>query len=287
MKVLAEVLKLSAEFLQKQGIKRFRREAEEILRYVLQIPRVELYTQHDRPLIEEELEKIRVYLKRRSSKEPLEYLLGEVDFCDHMFTVDARVLIPRVETEILAYQVIQDLKQKNRSCEVFDICCGSGCLGLSIKKHFPLANVTLSDICPKALEVARLNADKLGVKVNILQGDLLKPFQGIKADLVVCNPPYVSLQDYHMLEPEVKNFEPRQALVANDEGFSFYTKLEKQLPEYLRPGAKIYFEIGDGMGQKMFSIYHAHPWKSKRCEKDWSGRERFFYLEFEPESPLI
>ena len=129
MKILSDVLKLTSEFLIKRGVKRYRREAEEIIRHVLGLSRIDLYMLHDRPLTEGELEKIRFYLKRRASKEPLEYLLGELEFCAQTLKIDSRVLIPRVESEILAYQIIQDLKKKARPQTVWDICCGSGCLG--------------------------------------------------------------------------------------------------------------------------------------------------------------
>ena len=140
----------------------------------------------------------------------------------------------------------------------------------------------LSDICPKALEVASKNASELGLEVEIRQGDLLAPFEGEKVDVLIANPPYIAKKDYDFLESEVKEYEPSLALIGGDDGYLYYERFKTEMVSHLAPGAKIYFEIGTGMGQKILSMFDEPHWKSKRCEKDWSGQERFFYLEFEP-----
>ena len=123
----------------------------------------------------------------------------------------------------------------------WDICCGSGCLGIGLKKAHPHLDVTLSDLSAEALALAKKNADLNELSVNFLSGDLLAPFAGKKADLVLCNPPYVTEEEYASLDPEVKNYEPKMALLG---GLTFYQRLSQELPKYLNPGAKIFLEIG-------------------------------------------
>src|SRR5262249_40817956 len=142
-------------------------------------------------------------------------------------------------------------------------------------------DVVLSDLSPKALEVAQANAQLNGVAVEILQGDLLAPFVGRKAHYVVCNPPYVSEAEYAALSNEVRHFEPIQALLAGRTGLEFYERLAKELPAFLEPSAKVWFEIGTGQGRGVQSLFGNPPWKNCHVGKDWSGHDRFFSLEIE------
>ena len=118
--------------------------------------------------------------------------------------------------------------------------------------------------------------------MECLQGDLLLPFMGRRADLVICNPPYVSEEEYHQLEDSVRLFEPRRALVAPESGLYYYRCLEESLPDYLRPGAQLFFEIGSGQGGDLITLFQKPCWQRVRVEKDWAGHDRFFLLEFEP-----
>src|ERR1700688_1627240 len=186
MKTLGEILTLSAEFLQKRGIDRPRRQVEELLSFVLKLPRIELYMQYDRPMIEAELIQLREAVKRRAEGEPWQYIAGEVEFLGCRIKVNKNVLIPRQETEILADRILKELP--TTPVEIWDVCTGSGCIGIALKKKRPDCKVILSDISPEALAVAKENAEKNGVEVELLQGDLLGPFHG-KADIIVCNPP--------------------------------------------------------------------------------------------------
>ncbi len=282
MKALGEILKLSTKYLDDQKISRARRDAEEIIAAVLGKKRIDLYLEFDRPMQESELEKIRVLMKRRAKGEPLQYILGSVEFFGCRLQISSDVLIPRQETEILLYKACQFLEKFDLTDKVaWDICSGSGCLGIALKKKFPALRVSLSDYSSKALQIAKKNAEENGVEVEILEGDLLKPFSGKKADFIFCNPPYITLGEYELLEKEVKDFEPRMALVGGVSGLEYYERLAKELPEYIKPGAKIFFEIGKDQGKSIIEIFSSPFWKTKVVEKDWSGHNRFFFLEIE------
>ncbi len=277
MKTLGEVLTLSAQFLKDKNCVRFRRSAEELIGYALKLKRLDLYLQFDRPVLETELESIRQGLKRIVKGEPVEYIIGEVEFYHCVIEVNSNVLIPRPETELLVDQVCK----MNLNGVVWDLCTGSGYIGIAIKKACPNLHVSLSDISIGALTIARKNVERNNVEVECFQGDLLEPFKGRKADVVVCNPPYVSLQDYLELDGSVKDFEPRLALVGGEDGLEFYRRLKEELPDYLNTGAKIFFEIGANQGPAVLALFSTSCWKKTRIEKDWAGHDRFFFLEFD------
>lgn len=279
MKTVGDILKVSAEFLGQKGITAPRLQAEELLSHVLGIPRIELYMQFDRPLVEAELEKMREYIKLRARRMPWQYIVGQVQFLGSTFEIDHHVLIPRLETEILAEMVVKELPET--SVTIWDICCGSGCLGIGIKKKRPDCSVILSDISVNAVEVAKKNSQKNGVNVAIRQGDLCKPFEGEKGDIVVCNPPYISEKGYATLEAEVRDFEPKEALVGGVEGTEFYHRLSRELPPLLNRGAKVYLEIGAGMGSKVKNLFDGPLWRSIDIINDWSSHQRFIRLEFQ------
>ncbi len=282
MRSLLEVLKLSSEFLQEKGIANYRREAQDLLSDALNISRVQLYIEHDRPLSDEELSKLRVRLQRRAKGEPGAYIHGSLDFFNCRIRVNPAVLIPRQETEILVDKIIRQLNQEDLANKVlWDICCGSGCIGIAIKKACPALRVIASDISGDALEVARRNSLENGVEVEFLQGDLLEPFEGLKSDYVVCNPPYIAEHEWSALEAEVREHEPRHALISGSTGLEIYQKLSAQLASYLKPHAKVWFEIGADQGKPVRSLFDHKPWKDLALERDWAGKDRFFFLEIE------
>ena len=226
--------------------------------------------------LEQEVVKYREWIKRRVEREPLEYIIGYLDFLNCSIFVYPGVLIPRRETEILASLAIKEIPK--RSQIVWDLCTGSGCIGLSLKKKCPELDVTLSDLCEKALACARKNAQENAVDVTFIHGDLLTPFDGKKADIVICNPPYVAEDEYKALEDEVRFYEPKEALVG---GMSYYKRLAHELPHYLNPGAKVFLEIGANQAEAVHQIFDQTCWKQRRCKKDWAGLDRFFFLEFQ------
>lgn len=278
MKTLLEVTSLSAHFLAKKGVPSAKREAEYIISEALEIKRLDIYIQHDRPLTEAEMAKIRPLLERRSKREPFQYIVGEVEFLDCVISVNPSVLIPRPETEILADQIIRAIKADGNGVgkEFWDICTGSGCLAIAIKKKIPEMRVVASDLSEKALETAKFNALKNQVDIEFLQGDLLAPFSGRSADYVVSNPPYISEGEYADLEPEVKEFEPKMALVSGDSGKEIYAKLAKELPLFIRSGGTLWLEIGPADTAELFD---KPAWANPKTELDWAGHPRFVTIQ--------
>lgn len=282
MKTLGEVLQLSVKYLQDLGETRPRRVAEEIFSHLLKLDRIHLYMQFDRPIQEEELGSLREWLRRKGRGEPLEYLLKEVEFFHCRLLVTPSVLIPRPETELLLDKVCAMLQSEElRDKTVLDLCCGSGCLGIGLKKKFPELKLFLSDLSWDALEVAKKNCIQNGVEAEFLQGDLLEPFQEEKADLILCNPPYVSEAEYLLLDKSVRDYEPRGALVGGKNGLEFYERLARQLPLFLSPRGRVFFEIGKGQGERVLELFSSSCWKEKSVTKDFAGRDRFFFLEIE------
>lgn len=281
-KTILEVVRLSTEYLKQKGIDSPRRQAEELISDVLGVARMQLYLEFDRPLISQELDKCRESLSRRGKGEPASYISGKVEFHGCTLKVNRHVLIPRQETGILVDMVIKQLATQSLEGKIlWDVCCGSGCIGIALKKRFPELQVLLSDFSADALDVAKENARQNDVEVTALQGDLLAPFAGKKAHYFICNPPYVSEAEYPTLDPEVRDYEPRLALVAGNGGLEFYERLSKELMGYLHPSAMGCFEIGHTQGCGVQALFSGHPWKQNRIEKDWAGHDRFFFLELE------
>ncbi len=282
MKTVSEIIALSTKYLEEHKIAAPRLQAEELLADLLKCARLDLYLNFDRPLLNEELEPYRQILKRRARGEPLGYLLSETEFFDCSLKITPAVLIPRPETEILISKVVELLSQLPlEGKQAWDLCCGSGCLGIALKKNLPALNVTLSDLSQEALKLAELNAQRNHLELTFLQGDLLEPFSGKKADFVLCNPPYITTDEYACLDKEVRDFEPKMALTSGATGLEFYAKLAQELPGYLNPEAQLFFEIGTGQGEGVLNLFSTTCWKNKRVEKDWAGHDRFFFLEFE------
>lgn len=282
MRTLLEILKLSTHHLQQHGIQNPRRQAEYLVSDALGMQRLELYLAHDRPLNESELAVCREYLGRRAKGEPLPYIKGEVEFYGCKIFLNNEVLIPRQETEILVDMIATQLEQEHLQGKcLWDICCGSGCIGISLKKKFPQLKVILSDISTEALHLARKNSLANQVEVEIRQGDLLTPFIGSKTNYLVSNPPYIAEQEFPNLDPEVRNFEPYKALISGPSGLEFYTRFASQLFEFLTIPAKAWFEIGNAQGGAIYEIFQKAGWKTFNVKKDWAGKDRFFFLENE------
>lgn len=282
MQTILDILTLSSDYLAKRGIENPRRQAEDLVSDVLGLKRMDLYLLHDKPVDEKELNVCREWLKRRGQGEPLQYIVGTVDFLGCHLEVNRDVLIPRPETEILADIIANGLAKEDVAGKtLWDVCCGSGCIGISLQKKFPQLGVVLSDISPKALAIAQKNAEANDVAVTLQCGDLLAPFAGQKADYFVCNPPYIAAHEYSGLQREVRDHEPKGALIAGETGLEIYRRLADELPLYLKPRAKAWFEIGAGQGVALLELFKAPHWRFSQVAKDWSGKERFFFLEFE------
>lgn len=276
MITLLEIIQRSEQYLAAKGIARPRREAEEVIADALAVKRLDLYLQFDRPLSERELPSLRHAIQRRALHEPSAYIAGKVEFAGIAIQVNPSVLIPRAETEILVEKINHFLSHKNlKNKTLWDLCCGSGCIGLSIKNRFPDLQVILSDLSSDALKVAASNDCW---NVIFKQGDLFEPFSGLECDFFVCNPPYISLADYLLLDREVKDWEPKLALIGGQTGLEFYARIAKELKNHLRPEGFGWLELGMGQGKEVKKIFESEGWQNCHVETDWSGHDRFFHF---------
>jgi release factor glutamine methyltransferase len=211
---LAEVLAGATDYLEARGVEHARLDAERLLARALGLTRIELYTQFDRPLTEQERAAARALVQRRGRREPLAYVLGDWDFRRLTLRTDARALVPRPETEVVVERCLALIAGSDEP-RVLDVGTGTGAIALSIAQEHPGSRVTATDASTDALALARENADALGLDVRFVHADLLDGIDGT-FELVVSNPPYVLASELDALEPEVREWEPRQALV--DEG---------------------------------------------------------------------
>lgn len=279
---MLEALQEIAKVFQNGGVDNAKRQAEELLCDVSNCSRTELYSSEKRLLNQEQWQMVQLWMQQRLKGMPLAYLAGQVQFYGCLIEVNPTVLIPRPETEILVDKIVWYLKKEDvRGKILLDLCCGSGCIGIALKKMFPSLRVYLSDYSKQAIELAMRNAVINETEVTCLQGDLFIPFQGKQAHYFVCNPPYISDDEYVKLDKEVKEYEPQLALVAGPTGLEMYQRLAQELPQYLYPKGVGWLEIGYQQGQSIQSLFQGLPWKKGVVENDWAGHNRFFFLEIE------
>jgi release factor glutamine methyltransferase len=253
------------------------KDAERLVRFVLGISRAEVFAHPERLLSSEEERRVRSLVRERARHVPLQHLLGSQPFWRHEFKVSRDVLIPRPETEILVEAALAALEGR-KAPRIVDVGTGSGCIGLSIAAALPDAEVHLVDISPSALALARENARLLEVepRIKFHLGDLLAPFRGSPGsfDLVASNPPYVSAEEVALLAPEVRDHEPRIALVAPGDRASLYRRLAPEAAILLRDGGIFALEIGAGMRDEIVPIVEGAGFVETRVLPDLQGIPR-------------
>ena len=267
-----EMIRKAAASLREAGVPDPEYDSALLLSSLMGIPPLELRMGteiHPDPQQEEAYGRL---IQRRRSREPLQYILGTVYFRGMEFQVSPEVLIPRPETELLAEWAAEEM-QGRPSPEILDVCCGSGCLGLSMKRALPGGKVTLSDLSPGAVRIARLNRDRQGLEAEIPQGDLLEPVAGRRFDLILCNPPYIPSRDCEELQPEVMR-EPRLALDGGADGMDFFRRLSGKCPAYLKPGGLLMMEVGIGEAREAARMLREHGAVRAEIRKDDSQIER-------------
>jgi release factor glutamine methyltransferase len=224
---------------------RARRDAELLLRHLLQHERAALLARWNERLHEDEAAEYVAFLERRHKGEPIQYITGEASFYGLTFHVTPAVLIPRPETEHLVEKVIALCRGVERP-RIVDVGAGSGAIAVALAHELPQAQVTATDISVEALAIAKENAKRNNVteRVRFLQGDLLAPIAAERFDVVASNPPYVSSGDRASLDVEVRDYEPETALFAGPDGLAVYRRLIPQAAGVLVPGGHIVLEIG-------------------------------------------
>ena len=251
-----------------------RLDAEYLLASVLALPRLELLLQKRRELTAEEEAAFGALLCRREEREPLQYILGNQPFMGFSFRTDPRALIPRNDTETLCQEALAAVRSGGR---VLDLCTGSGAVGIALKKLNPSLTVTLTDMSPDALSLARENAHALGADVRMLPGDLFAPVKDEVFDLIVSNPPYIPETLRGRLQAEVEK-EPALALFAGADGLDFYRRIAQEAPTHLSIDGKLLLEIGDGQGNAVAALL-SPGFQSIALIRDLNGLPRVIRAE--------
>lgn len=251
---------------------------EWLLSHVLQVKRLDLYLQFDRPLTMDELDALRPLVRRRGRHEPLQYLTGSTDFYNLTLRVTPEVLIPRPETEQLVELMLRD-HPGDEVRRLLDIGTGSGCIALAAKKERPAWQVTAIDTSAEALRIARENARDNNLEITFAPGDLSGYSPPEKQHIIVSNPPYIPEDEATELPREVAGFEPSAALVAPDVPH-VYRCLLRICENHLLPGGYFYFEINESHGSMLLLLCDKTP-MSCRLLKDYSGKDRFIVGKLE------
>lgn len=242
---------------------------------VLGITRAQYFINPQRLVNKDDADKFFKFIDMRCNKIPLQHIIGKQEFMGLSFNVNEDVLIPRQDTELLVESVLNYLKQniQGKKVKVLDMCTGSGCIAISIKKLAENVDVTAVDLSQNALKVAIDNAKQLDAKVTFIESDLFENVSG-KYDIIVSNPPYISKSDIETLMEEVKNHEPMMALDGDEDGLKFYKKISEKLNEYLSDDGMIFYEIGYDQGKTVPDILKQYNFKDINVYKDLSENDR-------------
>lgn len=306
MATIQELLNIGKEKLESTGNEYAKYERKVLLEEVLGCNYMFMLMNPDEVVApDKEAEYLRL-IEERCKHYPLQYLLGYAHFMDYTFVVDENVLIPRNDTEILvetASEMLSGALLENLSTEadvtntfdaditvdnsrevmgannkykVLDLCCGSGCIGISLKLYHTDIDLTLSDVSKDALEVTRQNLERHEVKAKVVCDSL---FSGIteKQDMIVSNPPYIESRVIDTLMPEVKEYEPMLALDGGEDGLDFYNQIIEEAPSHLNAGGWLLFEIGYNQGEAVSKKMIELGFQDVQVKKDYAGLDRVVY----------
>jgi release factor glutamine methyltransferase len=229
-----------------------------------------------RPLALDELSRFRELVKRRRAREPVAYILGQREFYGRTFAVDARVLVPRPDTETLVTVALDRTRDRSMSLRALDLCTGSGCVAITLARERPTSRVHATDASKEALAVARHNALRLGAyNVSFAQGDLyVAVAEGQRFDLVVANPPYVPAADVAHLMADVRDFEPRMALDGGADGLALVRRIVTDAPTVLVPGGRLAVEVGAGEAGDAAALLGTRGFVDVAVTRDYARIER-------------
>ena len=289
----AETLQSLTVYLWRHGIEHSGTDAEWLLSFVLNCKRLELFLTPDRVLTAEQTERLRALSVRRARREPLQYIVGEVDFFGQKLHVDQRVLVPRPETEELVYQMQQyltenffkepsgspDIADEKQKClAILDLGTGSGAIAIALAALFPNVKLTAVDRSAEALAVAEKNSIENNVRerISFVQSNWFLNIKGM-FDVIISNPPYVSEEEYRSLQPEVRCFEPKSALTAGDEGLADLKHILSKAPVFLKRGGLLVMETGCTQHTALHAYAKTLGYAKTQSTLDLSHRERYFW----------
>lgn len=292
-----EVIQRSAAFLAKKEVESPRLQVELMLAHLLRVRRMDLYLNFERILTPKELEDLRKMISRRGQREPLQHIVGSTSFCGLEIAVNANVLVPRPETELLAElgweflnagcatpnaEMAGELRETApayaaQNFTALDFGTGSGCLAIALAAKSPTAKVVALDVSPEALSVARENAlrHKVESRIRFVQGNGLSALdRDERFDLIVANPPYIPSGEIASLQPEVRNHDPRLALDGGSDGLDFYRQLALEAGTFLKPFGRMMLELGDGQSAAVQNLFQAQKWVVEAIKPDYNAHPR-------------
>jgi release factor glutamine methyltransferase len=310
MWTILKLIEWTIDFFTKHSIPNPRLDAELLLSHILNIRRIDLYLSFDKTVPENELALFKGCIQRRIKREPLQYIIGSQDFFGVSIKVTPDVLIPRPETEILVEEVLKhchsEAEGRRISCNqlssgdpspsaqddmaathILDLCTGSGCIIAALADKLPEANFVGIDISEKALEIARQNIFKWKDRVRLLNGNLFEPLvchseqseESPSFDIIVSNPPYVAESEWPTLQPEIRDYEPKNALIAGADGLAIIREIIDNAHRFLKPAGLLAMEIGDGQADAVKKIIadNGH-YNEVNIIKDYGGLERILLV---------
>lgn len=270
------ILDWTVQFLKERGSPTPRLDAEILLAFARKCQRIQLYTQFDQPLTDEQRSIMRDLVKRRAAAEPVAYLVGHREFFSLDFDLKPGVFIPRPDTEILVLAALDVLKDKS-SPEVLELCSGSGCVAVSIAKNHASARLTAVEISPQVIETTRRNVVKHQVegRISVVQGDLFEPIPAeARFDLIVSNPPYIQQGEIAGLAADIRDHEPHLALDGGADGLDVIRRLVRESIHRLKPGGWLMFELSPEQAEAAMELMNEAGFEQVQVKNDLSGQGR-------------
>lgn len=280
METVISILNKTTDFFAKYGVESPRLDAELLLASVLGIQRMQLYLDYERPLTEDVLDQLRPLLKRRASREPIQYILGSTGFMDFELFTDSRALIPRPETEELIERIGEDLSA-SPPARVLDLGTGTGAIACALARVFAKCEVVATDVSVETLQLALKNIEHLGLsdRVRCVESDWFEAVDG-RFDLIVSNPPYLSDEQLEAVAPELKKFEPGRALSSGKTGMECIEILLSRHSDYLAVGGSMYLETGCDQESAIMEYACTLGIEAQvECLSDLNRKQRFVRLK--------
>ena len=263
-------------------------DAQELYCYLTGLDKVSLFLKAEEEVDPETEEKYMELIRRRAERIPLQHITGVQEFMGYTFRVNPHVLIPRQDTETLVTEAAKTIQSTPREklsffeklkgrkeWDVLDLCCGSGAVGISLAKICSNVKITATDISAEAVETAEANAEDLRVKVRFITGDMFEPVKGRKFDMIVSNPPYIRTNMISILQEEVKDHEPLNALDGGRDGLDFYRTIVEKAADFLKPEGFLLMEIGHDQGEDLRKMLKdSGKYSPAAVIKDLPGRDR-------------
>ena len=276
---LIDVLRLSTTYLGDHGSTSARLDSELLCAHALGLRRIDLYLQFDRPLDEAELTSIRELIRRRGKGEPVAYITGTREFYGRPFTVTPDVLVPRPDTETLIQRAVAFLRARTGAeLRVADLGTGSGCIAITLAAELPGMRAIATEVSPAALDVARANAEALAIDVSFIECSWADALEGT-FDLIVSNPPYVTTDELAAVDRDVRDFEPRGALLGGDDGLDAYRALLTSIRDHVST-ARLMLEVDPRHAEAVKGLVSAaFPGATTSEVADLTGRTRVLDIE--------